>query len=553
MTPWAIGAERVFTKRRMTKPVTLARPMSSLSSRATPRVLSLSLALVLTVALTPSPLLAQRGTAMARTTQRQQQRQQQPARQSVRVIVERFRGTRATPARNLLISNLSEAGYTVIPDSEIDAARSRLHLPTRMGADDYVTLARELNAAAILDGRVARARRSWNLTVRVRNGADGSILGSASWGGRSTSAIDGVGRTGAERLGEHLRAAQAPPNQQQQTGDPQWYESGYHEDAETPVDDEDPTPEPEPSETDRYDTGRIAISGGTLWRSFGTIVDVYAGQHGGSDPSAIVQQERVYSSAGIGHFELGAEGDIYPGAFGDQPFPYLGLVASFRNSVGLSSTAPSSDPVQGDVSLPTNQMDLRIGLRGRYRVGPRRGDFMLFADFGFVMSTFTFGVDELAEIQRASILPPMEYQSIEIGVGFDVAIVRDALSISAYGRGRIGAGIGVQTRNVWGIETSPANGFLFGVELRHDATWLARGAFASFRFDYFQYITQFRGQVGCYDMCEPVANPWEDRSLWEVWPVADPTDPNSRVTGGAQDPVTDHNVRWGLYLGYAFD
>jgi hypothetical protein len=114
-------------------------------------------------------------------------------------------------------------------------------------------------------------------------------------------------------------------------------------------------------------------------------------------------------------------------------------------------------------------------------------------------------------------------------------------------------GLGVQTRNVWGIETSPANGFLFGVELRHDAVWLARGAFVALRLDYFQYIAQFRGQVGCYDVCEPVANPWEDPSLWEVWPVADPTDPNSRVTGGAQDPITDHNVRWGLYLGYAFD
>ena len=541
---------------------TIERPMPSHSCRATharPRTaphrvqrvlctLSVAALVVGALALAPAALEAQRGApGRAATAQRA------PARQSVRVLVERFRGTRASTARGLLITNLTEAGYTVIPDSEVDAVRRRLHLPTRMGTDDYVTLARELNVAAILDGRVARARRAWNLTVRVRNGADGAILGSSSWGGRSTSAIDGVGRNAAERLGEHLQAAQAPPNPQAQSAEPQWYESGYHEDAESPIDDEDPTPDPEPTDTDRYDSGHLMISGGTLWRSFGTIVDVYAGQHGGADPSAIVQQERVYASAGIGHFEIGGEGDIYPGAFGDQPFPYLGLVASFRNSVGLSSTAPSSDPVQGDVSLPTNQMDLRVGLRGRYRFGPRRGDFLLFVDVGFVMSTFTFGIDELAQIQRASILPPMEYQSIDLGLGFDVAIVKDALSFSAYGRGRIGVGIGVQTRNVWGIDTGAPNGFLFGLELRHDAVWLARGAFAAVRFEYFQYITQFSGQVGCYDVCDPVANPWEDRSLWEVWPVADPTDPNSRVTGGAQDPVTDHNVRWGLYLGYAFD
>jgi hypothetical protein len=472
----------------------------------------------------------------------------------VRVIVERFRGTRAGVARNLLIANLSEAGYVVIPDAEVDRVRAGLRLGSRMGDADYVALARELGAAAIVDGRVGRARRAWNLTVRVRNGLDGSILGSASWSGRSTSAIDGVGRNAADRLGEHLRAAQAPPSASASPGEPQWYQDGYHQDEERPLEREEPEPT-EPSDTDRYDSGHLMISAGTLWRSFGTIVDVYAGQHDPAAPNtqAIVQQDRQYISAGIGHFELGAEGDFYPGAFGDQPFPYLGLVASFRHSVGLSSTAPADDPVQGDVSIPTSQMDLRVGLRGRYRFGPRRGDFLLFLDAGFVLSTFTFGLDELAQIQRASILPPMEYQSIELGLGFDVAIVRDALSIAAYGRGRIGVGIGVQSRNVWGIDTGAANGFLFGLELRHDAVWIARGAFASVRLEYFQYITRFRGQVGCYDTCPPVADPSTDRSLWEVWPTRNPLDPASEVVGGAQEPVTDHTVRWGLYLGYAFD
>jgi len=408
-----------------------------------------------------------------------------PARQAIRVVIERFRGTRASTARNLLIANLAEAGYVIVPDEEVDAVRRSLRLSARMGAEDYVALARELNAAAIVEGRVARARRAWTLTVRVRNGADGALLGSESWGGRSTSAIDAVGRSGSDRLGEHLQAAQSPAAPQPQTGgQAQWYEEGYHEDTESPTDDEDPEPS-EPTDTDRYDTGRAMLSIGTLWRSFGTIVDVYAGQHGGPDPSAIAQQERSYVSAGIGHLELGGEGEIYPGAFGDQPFPYLGLIASFRNSAALSSTAPASDPVAGDVSLPTNQMDLRIGIRGRYRVGPRRGDFTVFVDAGFVMSTFTFGLDELAQIQRASILPPMEYQSIEIGAGFDIALVRDALSVQVYGRGRIGVGIGVQTRNVWGIETSPANGYIVGTEIRHDATWLARGAFPAVRPQYF--------------------------------------------------------------------
>ncbi|GAB4202735.1 MAG: hypothetical protein OHK0013_16310 [Sandaracinaceae bacterium] len=502
-------------------------------------------ALLLVATARPTPAVAQRMSSQIGG--------RQPVRERMRVIVERFRGTRAGVARNLLIANLSEAGYEVIPDAEVDRVVGRLRLGSRLRDEDYVALARELHASAIVDGRVGRARRAWSLTVRVRNGLDGSVLGSASWGGRSTSAIDGVGRNAAERLQDYLRAAQAPASPSA-SSEPQWYQEGYHQDDERPMEDEESTPT-EPSDTDRYDSGHLMISGGTLWRSFGTVVDVYAGQHNPSAPNtqAIVQQDRQYVSAGIGHFELGAEADLYPGAFGDQPFPYLGLVVSFRNSVGLSSTAPADDPVQGDVSIPTNQMDLRVGLRGRYRFGPRRGDFLLFLDAGFVLSTFTFGLEELARIQRASILPPMEYQSIELGLGFDVAVVKDALSIAGYGRGRIGVGIGVQSRNVWGIDTGPANGFLFGLELRHDAVWVARGAFASVRLEYFQYITQFRGQVGCYDTCPPVADPSTDRSLWEVWPTESPLDPASRVVGGAQDPVADHNVRWGLYLGYAFD
>lgn len=481
-----------------------------------------------------------------------------PERQSVRVIVERFRGTRAASARALLVANLTEAGYRVVPDEEVERVRRALGLGARLEPTDYVALARELDAAAIIEGRVARARRAWTLSVRVRNGADGALLGTETWGGRSTSAIDAVGRTGAERLGDYLRVARAPSRTAEASAPaattPQWYEQGYAMDEEQPPG-VGAARDREPTDSDRYETGRLVVFGGTLWRSFGTVVDVYSGQHGGTtNPSAIAQQERSYVSAGIGHFELGGEGEIYPGAFGDeQPFPYLGLVASFRHSVGLSSTAPASDPVNGDVSLPTNQMDLRVALRGRYRVGPRRGDFMMFLDAGFVMSTFTFGLNELARIQRNSILPPMEYQSVDLGLGFEVAAVPDALSVQLYGRGRIGVGIGAQSRNVWGIETKPANGFLVGAEVRHDAMWIARGVSIGLRFEYFGYITQFRGQVGCYDECPPVANPWEDRSLWEVWPVRDPSDPNSAVIGGPQDPVTDHNVRWGLHVGYAFD
>ncbi len=478
-----------------------------------------------------------------------------PSAPVARILVAPFQGSRAAPTRALLVQNLSSAGYTVISDAEVASVVSRLGLSSRRSRAEQLAVAAELHASVVIEGRVSRARRSWSLTVRVINGADGGELGSASWGGRSMQAIDGVGRNAAERLGGFIGAGRAATPAAESSGEPQWYQAGYHEDTESPIDDEEPGDEPdEPTDVERYDVGRIMVSGGTLWRSFSTIVDVYAGHHGGASPMDTIHQERSYSSPGIGHFELGLEGDFYPGALADQPFPYLGVIASFRHSLGIVSVAESATPGAGDVSLGTDQLDLRVGLRGRYRFGPRRGDFMLFADAGFVMSTFTFDVEALSSVRLDAIIPPMEYYSLELGLGFDVAIVRDALSIAAYGRGRIGVGLGVQTRNVWGIETPAANGFLFGLELRHDAVWIARGLFASLRLEYFQYLTQFRGQAGCYGGdCASGVEPWLDTHPWEIWPTRDPGDPASEVTGGAQDPVPDHNVRWGLYLGYAFD
>lgn len=472
---------------------------------------------------------------------------------AVRVIVERFRGTRASTARSLLVQDLTSAGFVVIPDAEVDQAAEAAGFSGRLTDDQLVELARTLRAAASIDGRVARARRAWSLIVRVRNGADGSVLGSESWGGRSTSAIDGVGRTGAQRLDGYLRAARVPAETHVAAA-PRHYEPV---DEEVPNDDEgEDEEEPPPSDTDRYDTGRFMLSGGTLWRSLATTVDVYAGQHdaGSATPEAIVQQDRRYYSAGIGHAELGGEADIFPGAFGDQGFPYLGFLVAFRNSAFLSTTAPV-DGTDETISLPTNQFELRVGVRGRYRVGPRRGDMMLFADAGYSLSSFTFGTDELAQVARAFIVPPMDYHSIELGLGFDVAIIRDALSIALYGRGRIGVAIGGMARNVWGSDASPANGFTAGLELRHDATWIARGAFASVRFEYTQYITRFRGQPSCFmptdtsPSCDSSSEPWNDRSLWELWPVNN----EGRVVGGPQDPVPDHYFRWGIYAGYAFD
>ena len=471
--------------------------------------------------------------------------------QGRRVAVDAIRGPRGGRARTLLVSSLEDAGYVVVSDREIDEARDRLGIGSRPSDDDWINIARELDVIAVIDGRVSRARRSWRLSVRVRNGADGAILGDEGWGGRTTGAIDGVGRNGAERLRGYLDGASAPSTVMVGTppvdGETPWYAGT---DAEEP-EPEEPAPA---SATERYDSFRISASGGTLWRSMGAVAEVYrARREAGVLDASTFDEDRRYQSGGIGHFELGLEAEFYPGALGDQPFPYLGLLLSVRNSVGLGSSAcPYNQPCDERVAIGTNQTDVQAGARGRYRFGPSRRDFELMVEVLYGYSTFTFDTDALQRIDRNAILPPMEYQYVSLGGGFRYGIVPDYLSVALRADYRAGISVGAGARTVWGLDTGAPSGFLFGLELIHEATWIAEGLFATLRLEYFQMMTTFRGQVGCADptrTCDVMGDPWLDEGLWELWPVDGTIDD---VVGGVHDPVSDHYVRWALYIGYAF-
>ncbi len=477
-----------------------------------------------------------------------------------RIAVERFRGPRAAHARSLLVRDLEDAGYVVVSDREIDAARRELgYGPGALEEAEYVVLARTLTVVAFVDGRVGHAHRAWRLVVRVRDGGDGRVAGDESWGGRTQGAIDGVGRNGAERLRAFLDAARgpapvAPPPPPEEEERP-WFEGG----ADPELASEEEESGDDADAHTRYDWLRISASGGSLWRSMLTTAEVYAIRRGmavGDPATDLTAEQRGYRSSGIGNAELGLEAEFFPGALGPQPFPYLGIVASFRHSIPFSSTAcrRSSPDCVGDaghVGVATDQLDLQAGLRGRYRLGADRRDVQIFADVVYGYSTFTFDTVALQELDFDSITPPMEYQWVGIAAGFDYGIVPDALFVQLRAGYRIGVGLGNQARNVWGTESSNAGGFDVSLELKHEANWLAQGIFVSLRFSYFQFMTSFRGQVGCASSsCAPIgAQPYDNNDLWEIWPVAGD---GSTVVGGIHDTVNDQNFRWGLYLGYAF-
>lgn len=480
-----------------------------------------------------------------------------------RVAVERFRGPRAAHARSLLVRDLEDHGYVVVSDTDVAGARRELGLGSgALEDDEYVALARSLGVVAFVDGRVGHAHRTWRLTAHVRNGADGADLGSVSWSGRTQGAIDVVGRNATDRLGEFLQRARAPgaaaATSTTADGERPWYEGGA--DGEPPPDDEEPEDRDEaPSDAStRYDWLRFSASGGSLWRSMQAHAQVYAVRRGiaAADPATeLVDETRGYTSSGIGHAELGLETEFFPGALGNQPFPYLGLIASFRHSALLSSSGcrrTSTDCTGGGrIGVGTDQLDAQIGLRFRYRLGASRRDVQLFGDLLYGYSSFTFDTAALQELDYQAILPPMEYQWVGLSLGLDYGIIPDALFVQVRGGYRIGVGLGTQARNVWGIDSSNAGGFNFSIELKHEANWLAQGIFVSLRLEYFQFATNFRGQVGCAtSTCSPTgATPWTNNDLWELWPVGPD---NATVVGGIRDSVPDSYVRWGLYLGYAF-
>ncbi|HJL19181.1 MAG TPA: hypothetical protein RMH99_26185, partial [Sandaracinaceae bacterium LLY-WYZ-13_1] len=343
-------------------------------------------------------------------------------------------------------------------------------------------------------------------------------------------------------------------------GEEPWY---ARRDVETPpaasVEDEpEETPDEPPSST-RYDAFRIAVTGGTLFRFMETPVQVYESQRGGmpADPAtALLTETRRYQSGGIGHFELGARAELFPGAFDDQPFPYLGAVVSFSHSLGVRSNGIDRNTGQ-PVSVPTNQLDFYVGLRGRYRFGEARSAPQLRLDAGWGMFDFDLGTDELQLVQLDTIVPPMRHGYVHLSGGLAFGVVPGYFSLGLDVGYRLGTNIGGVTRNVWGIDTGPSNGFVMGVEAKVEVPE-APGLFFELYLSYFQFTTDFAGQVGCAvpEGCPSTSTPWNDDSLWELWPVAAPGpdgEPDlNAVVGGPTGPVHDNYFRMQLRVGYAF-
>lgn len=546
-----------------------------------------------------------------------------PARaQKKRVAIQDFTGPRSAGLRSNLAANLrSQSRIAVVDKNEVVRVARKFNINRRvLKRDEYVQVARELRIAAFMTGRVRRARRSWTLTVTVRNGVNGAVLGSASWSGRTVKALSSIRGNGYQRLVAYLSAAQQPSSEppppeppppvivpddpavpgegagatpelpppgpsepgadgvDPDTG-PAWYE------AETQAGPDYQPGEFDPSATDAYDneqaygdvygtgtearqeppvapTGQAArypwlsanLVAGLQYRMLTTDAIV---NNNGRDPSGDAQfvENREYTSGGVGHLELGLDAEFFPGAIGDaQPFPYLGVAASVRKGLFLSTNTcrarnPPSDPCtrEDTIDLPTDQYELLALARFRYRFGDEDRSPMVNVDVGYGLFAFTFDIETLAQVERARVVPPMEYSHVHMGAGLSYGIIPTYLTAAVRGAYKLGISPGLDAREVWGVDTTTFSGFQFELELTSEANYLVENLFFGVRFQYLQFLTPFRGQTRCRSstgQCDPVTDPWEP------WP----TDPNNQntVIGGLPNDVPDVYLRTQLILGYRF-
>ena len=484
------------------------------------------------------------------------------ASEPIRVAVERFRGPQGGSLRNGLVANLQEAGIEVIPLDIVQAKARDLFGRARIGDDDYPEVAKALNITAFIDGRVSRQRRRWGLRVRVRNAADGMVLGTARWGGRTVGALRGVRRNGHDKLQQYLALASSPapqppvqerllPQQVPPTGDDgsPWY-SEDEQPAELP---EGPPDESAPQSRD-HDRLRIGLLLGSLKRSMSTNVLVDPAFRPGANADAPVQEVREYNASGLGHMEVGVAAEIFPGAFLEEPVAeWLGLAFAFRNSVLLETNGPACDPVfeplgaparcpaaGGLVPIDTTQREYYVGATVEYGLGGVAGGPYILGELGYGRFLFDLDQNALALLDRPTIVPPMDYSYLHIGAGLKVGLHPSVL-LAARLAYRQGFSVGDPAKRIWGITTEGFRGWRLGGDLIHYLDWASENLYAVLTVEYFRFRTEFSGAPAC--LAPDSEGFCEGGALWEPW---------WRIEEGFTDPVDDNYLRLGLTLGYVY-
>lgn len=507
---------------------------------------------------------------------------------ATRVVVEDFRGPRASRFRAQLVANLRDAGVEVVSSGDLRMVARTLGLKlNRLKTADYVAIARRLGADAFVSGRVTRGRRRWALTVSVRNGADGLALGQEGWSGRTQRSLASIRRNGYATLEPYLSAARRPG-----TGLAGAQSGAGQTPAVPTVADPSPTVSPAPTyapspetvpqadgqnpwapppvdtempwyaqggEADEEDvTDRAGSEGSHRYLRLGFDVGLMNRQfravalvrnkplilnEAGVDPRLlerrdpvlndddIIDETRQYSAA-PGHPEIGLRAEFYPFAIADdQPFPFVGVVARYHRSIFLSSQGCGDAACEqvNRINVETTEQEYYVGLRGYVPLFD--GALELGLEPGFGALDFSFDEQTLLDVYPSSVLPSTTYSYLHFGLDAYAQVV-PWLGLGFSAGYRLGLGVGLNAREMWGVKSSFDGGVQVGGEVRVPMGFLVDGLYASVTTEYSAYTVQFAGQTQ-----EP----------WEAWPYQgnDPDD----VVGGVQDPVSDTYLRAGIRIG----
>ena len=304
----------------------------------------------------------------------------EPVVESSRIAVAPFEGPQNKQVRSYVLRALKKQGYETVAQSEYEEALLQIG-GSLTSEQDYVTLATELKANAIVTGQVAKRGRGYKVQIQVHNGENGQELGSSSWTARRGRGLRTIRTSFNRRLGDAI-ATSSPP--QEPEPEPM---------AEEPQEEVDEGP----SGAHRY----AALDAGAGMRIFSRNLSYT------DDINNSLRGYEVFPA-----FAVSVALDWFPGAhFTDSALAHFGLTGSFDTTLGLSSSTES-----GTADFPTSMTAFSIGAIGRIPID----DLHLLIDFTYGSQRF--------EIEDADALTPrpdianVNYGFLRAGVGARYAL-----------------------------------------------------------------------------------------------------------------------------------
>ncbi len=490
-----------------------------------------------------------------------------------RIYVESFNGPLGGQLEQVVRTELKkDPSNELISKEKLSRFRKELSKKS-LSASEQAEFARRYAIAAFVTGQLSKQRREYVGHIEVHSGADSSITGSETWRSKHIDGALGEGRDRTKRLGLALMSAKAPPLELQYAG---------AQDDASMVD--DTTPEEllnasgstlikedllhrDEIADDAYDlvdgeSINVMFLAGVVNRTFQPQLEVYTRTRTTGDPSTVIREQRDYANPGVGVPELGLQAEIYPGKWLNlKALRYVGGVISYRHSVFTKSTgcamrANYADPCPVDQKkdIGTSESEFFLGVKGRFNLGESKNRLLLSPQIGYGFYDFSFNVDDLKGTDFPSVIPPLFYEYLQIGMGVRYEVIHRYFWLGANFAYRMGLGLFQSSPDgnaIWGDQTDPATGIKLGIDMTSDAPYLFRGAYWYLGVDWFRFTTNFRGQSACVGPNN--CSGYDDQNNpnhWEIFPQQ--TGSQGQIIGGPVDPTTDIYIRVQLGLGWRF-